>query len=377
MHARLRQPIEPTDDWQQLRLLTTSAEQLTYELIRPVVLFGQSPSERARETSAPARTLYRQAARFAQHGMASLFPAPTDPHRRVPVEIRQAICELYAEYPAFRPNEIATICHVRFGYHPDPRTVRRVLAEDSAAERTTRRYPPYRAIPDPAERRLAIICLHSEGWNKQSIAGYLETSRETVHTTLRRWVEEGVAGLDDKSRARPAGVRRVDLRTILTVRELQENPELGAFRIHAALKHLGIELSPRTCGRILEQNRALYDAPKPPHEPKIMPFQAQRRHQYWTVDIRYLDHGLDGGKVCCISVIENFSRAIFASAISRRQDLGAYLMVLYAAIHQHGAPEMLISDRGSVFLATQAPCLRRVGHHQAEDRPTPTVAVLH
>lgn len=47
MPARLRQPVEPTDDWLQLRLLTSSAEQLTYELIRPVVLFGQSPSERA------------------------------------------------------------------------------------------------------------------------------------------------------------------------------------------------------------------------------------------------------------------------------------------------------------------------------------------
>lgn len=354
MPARLRQPVEPTDDWQQLRLLTSSAEQLTYELIRPVVLFGQSPSERARETSAPARTLYRQAARFAQHGMASLFPAPAEPHRRVPAAIRQAICELKAEYPAFRPNEIATICHVRFGYHPDPRTVRRVLAEDSAAERTTRRFPPYHAIPDAAERHLAIIRLHSEGWNKQSIAGYLQTSRETVHATLRRWITEGVAGLDDKSRARPAGVRKVDLRTILTVRELQDNPELGAFRIHAALKQLGIDLSPRTCGRILAKNRALYGVPRSAREPRDMPFKAQRRHQYWTVDIRYLDHGLDDGKVYCISIIENFSRAILASAVSRKQDLGAYLMVLYAAIHQHGAPEMLISDRGSVFLAKQA-----------------------
>ena len=251
-------------------------------------------------------------------------------------------------------NEIATICEVRFGYHPDPRTVRRVLAEDSAVERTTRRYPPYHAIPDAAERRLAIIRLHSEGWNKQSIASYLETSRETVHATLRRWIAEGVAGLDDKSRARPEGVRKVDLRTILTVREFQENPELGAFRIHAALKQLGIELSPRTCGRILAQNRALYGVPRSAGEPRGMPFKAQRRQQYWTVDIRYLDHGLDDGKVYCISIIENFSRAILASAVSLKQDLAAYLMVLYAAIHQHGAPEMLISDRGSVFLAKQA-----------------------
>jgi transposase len=138
------------------------------------------------------------------------------------------------------------------------RSVKRILAEEPVSAQITRRYPPYHQISDPTERRLAIIRLHSEGWNKQSIAGYLVISRETVHVTLRRWIEEGVYGLDDKSHARKPGVRKVDLRTMAIVRELQENPELGEFRVHAALRQLGIDLSPRTCGRILALNRRLY-----------------------------------------------------------------------------------------------------------------------
>ena len=47
------------------------------------------------------------------------------------------------------------------------------------------------------------------------------------------------------------------------VRKLQENPELGEFRVHAALLQLGIKLSPRTCGRILALNRSLYGLDKP------------------------------------------------------------------------------------------------------------------
>jgi transposase InsO family protein len=85
-----------------------------------------------------------------------------------------------------------------------------------------------------------------------------------------------------------------------------------------------------------------------------MPFRASRRHQYWTVDIRYLDHNLDDERIYCISILENYSRAILASAISRKQDLTAYLMVLFAAIRQHGAPEALVSDGGGVFRAKQA-----------------------
>jgi hypothetical protein len=64
-----------------------------------------------------------------------------------------------------------------------------------------------------------------------------------------------------------------------------------------------------------------------------MPFEASRRHQYWTVDIRYPDmHRLSGGMIYVITILENFSRAILARPVSRTQDLTAYLMVLYAAI---------------------------------------------
>jgi Integrase core domain len=87
-----------------------------------------------------------------------------------------------------------------------------------------------------------------------------------------------------------------------------------------------------------------------------MPFAAQRRHQYWSVDIRYVEeHGLETGKpVYVISILENFSRAILASAISPRQDLTAYLIVLRAAVEAHGAPEVLVSDGGGVFKAKHA-----------------------
>jgi hypothetical protein len=81
-----------------------------------------------------------------------------------------------------------------------------------------------------------------------------------------------------------------------------------------------------------------------------MPFQAERLHQFWSVDIRSLDrHRLGGGMIYCISILENFSRAMLASGISRKQDTAAFFAVLYAAVRQYGAPETLVSDNGSVF----------------------------
>lgn len=353
-----RDRIAPTDDWRQLELLVRTPGQRTYELIRPVVLFGQPSVERAVETNTAARTVYRHLARFDERGLAGLEPPPRIArHHRLSAELRQAIIALKREHPPLNTHEITTICWARFGQRPSSPTVKRILAEEPPAPRTTRRFLPYHRIADPAERRLAIIRLHSEGWNKQSIAAYLETSRVTVHETLKRWIAEGVAGLDDKSSAPKQSAHKVTLRAIATIKELQANPELGEWRVHAALKRAGIALSPRTCGRILALNRKLYGlqkSPAPPTAPRPMPFAARYRQHIWSVDIRYLDHHLGDGKVYCISVLDNYSRAILASGLSRTQDLTAYLLVLYMAIRQHGAPDVLVSDSGGVFLAKQA-----------------------
>src|SRR5262249_35760918 len=144
------------------------------------------------------------------------------------------------------------------------------------------------------------------------------------------------------------------------VRQLQANPALGAFRIQAALRREGIRLSQATCGRILAENRRLYGLGKPkpaPKPPKEHPYKARYRHQIWSVDVRYIEHHQIPtlrGPFYIISVLENVSRAILASDIFQRQDLTAYLLVLHAAIQQHGSLEMLVSDSGGIFKAKQA-----------------------
>jgi len=362
MPASPRPQIPSTDDWNQLRLLIASPEQETYELLRPIVLFGQPTRERAEETGVPERTLRSKVARFAANGMRSLFAmdaAPVQDGRRLPVGIRRAIVELKAEYPLFSLREIATICQERFDRPVDHHTVKRVLASETRPIHLPRRFRRYHEIDDPVQRRKAIVDLYLDGWSARAIAGYLETSRARVSDTLRRWVAEDFAGLADRSRAPHRRAYKVDLRAMAAIRRLQANPELGEFRIHAALGQMGIHLSPRTCGRILALHRAL-GAPHPAacisHDPQPMPFAAQRRHQYWSVDVRYVeDHQLGTGKpVYAISILENFSRAFLASAISPRQDLTAYLIVLRAAIETHGAPEVLVSDSGSIFKAKHA-----------------------
>lgn len=94
MGKRRRQASEVS--WEQLELLMSSDEQRTYELIRPIVLFGQPPIERAAEANTPAHTLRRRAQRFEEQGMASLFePGVWRRRGGTPAGESVAVCRKY------------------------------------------------------------------------------------------------------------------------------------------------------------------------------------------------------------------------------------------------------------------------------------------
>jgi putative transposase len=188
MASRERALLEPTDDWEQLQFQLDWPEQTRYELIRPVVVFGAPPVERAKQTGVSASTIYRKVSRFDEAGMQSLFEAePVEDKRALPPAYRQVIVQLKAAYPPFRPNELATICETRFERRPSRATIKKILATEPPPAEVVRRFPRYAEMTDPSERRGAILRLHAEGWNNTSIAGYLGTTRRRVYETLKRW----------------------------------------------------------------------------------------------------------------------------------------------------------------------------------------------
>jgi len=361
---RKRVQREHTEDWQTIQQYTLWPEQTAYELLRPVVLFGDPATKRSEETGEPRPTLERKADAFDEQGMVSFFASrprkqPQETARSLPPDMRQLIVDLRVELPTMSLREIAEICEARFHRRPSHNSVKTVLASGPPPSIQMRRFPLFNDTPDPAQRRHNIVQLHAEGWSITSIAEYFGTTRQTVYTTLKRWVNEGVKGLDDKSRARKAP-RVVTLEIANEIRKKQENPLIGEWRMHAALLAEGIKVSPRTCGRVMAKHRALYglDKPKAPPKPKKeMPFKASRRHEYWSIDIRYIEHHQlpnIKGPVYVISILENFSRMLLASAISERQDTAAYLRVLTKALRNYGAPEAIVTDSGGVFYSKRA-----------------------
>ena len=68
MPQRKRKQREHTEDWQIIKQYTLFSEQQAYELLRPIVLFGDPTMKRAGETGEAKSTLDRRAGAFDESG---------------------------------------------------------------------------------------------------------------------------------------------------------------------------------------------------------------------------------------------------------------------------------------------------------------------
>jgi hypothetical protein len=123
---------------------------------------------------------------FEHYGMQSLFSSGEQggarEHRNsLPPEMRQLIVDLHAELPTMSWREIAEVCYIRYTRRPAHHSVKHIATTGPPPSLQARRYQPWHLIADPAERKLAVIRLHSEGWSITSIAEYLELCRHFCH----------------------------------------------------------------------------------------------------------------------------------------------------------------------------------------------------
>src|SRR5260370_41809251 len=87
-----RPRIPRTEDWQTIQQRSLWPEQVTYEMIRPVVLFSERPAERAKETGEARRSLYRKVEQCEGQRVGGLLKRPPKqrgcPHRNLPTARR-------------------------------------------------------------------------------------------------------------------------------------------------------------------------------------------------------------------------------------------------------------------------------------------------
>jgi transposase len=369
--------VESTAEFAQLQLGFMDQIQWRYEVIRPLVLFGdRTAPERAQETHTHPETVRQLRRRFRQQGMLGLLPddvevVPWERASLVPAAVRQEIDRLKALYPDFHYRELARIVFCKVGYPIDDKTVKKLWHQSPVPLQPQLELWDYHTHPDRYQARLQVIKLYYQGWEKVSISRFLKVSRPTINAWIERFEVEHFAGLMDKQRGPKEPPRKVWLPRMVQVYHLQKtHPDAGEFRIWSLLAQP--DISVRTVGRIMALNRLVYD--DIPHVPKKgikkvpgpHPYKANRPHQYWFIDGRQLDVRVDGVKWWSLVVLEGYSRTILAGALAPTEATWATLMVLYTACRRYGVPDTLISDSGGAYTSNEfeAVCARLQLSHE-------------
>jgi transposase InsO family protein/transposase len=360
--------VSAAEDFEQIRMSFIDPLQHDYEVVRPIVLFGETAAERSRQTGVDRTVVGDKARRFVTDGMMGLADGrPENAGRKghvYPEAIAGYMIYLKQLYPPIHLREIERILERKFGYRTNHHTLKAFLEPYERPIQLELDLTTFSSFADAYEARWTVVRMHSEGWNKKSIADCLKLSRSHVYTILDAFEKEGFEGLEEhRSRPPDHPDNQMSLPFFKEVLDLQrEYPRAGRFRIHGLLDQQRDEPPPseRTVGRAMAINRQFHGAPGPwksarDDQPEHvsynhLPYRPDYPYHMWFTDIRYLVQ-LDGSWVYSICVLEGYSRKLLAGMASPHQDLTAVLQILYAALSAYGCPKVIVSDNGSVFTA--------------------------
>lgn len=144
-------------------------------------------------------------------------------------------------------------------------------------------------------------------------------------------------------------------------KHIQEEPTAGVLTMQGMLLDKGI---PASCGRIrrlmrLANIKAVYprkNLSKIAKGEYVYPYllrglKITHANQVWEIDITYIP--MKNGFLYLTAIIDVYSRYIVGWGLSNSLDTESSLRVVREAIEIHGAPEILNSDQGSQFTASE------------------------
>jgi transposase InsO family protein len=174
-------------------------------------------------------------------------------------------------------------------------------------------------------------------------------SRASFYRYRRRYLEEGVDGLQPRSRrprSSPAQIEPALEARIVGFR--RRHPRWGARRIHAELERAGVEPpAVATIHRALRRNHLV--APQPPRRPKATRrFEREVANDLWQIDGTQVK--LAGGEpVWVVDCLDDHARFLLsANACESPTGEVAWSCFLQASA-AYGLPRQLLSDNHSSF----------------------------
>lgn len=225
---------------------------------------------------------------------------------------------------------------------------------------------------DAAIRQRALEWLAS-GLRRSEVAKRIGVTTESLRLWRVRAIREGTFPPPDKSTSKNppppltnpvhaptaprdpgTGLGEHEREAILEIKK--RHASMGPAQIRTQLKRFkGWRLSTRAIARVLTQAgyELVHRGSRPKGDEHPHRWEAPRRNALWQIDFAELRVGPE--RVSVLLVQDDFSRFIVGHGLLEEPSSEKTVEILKQAIHRHGKPEAVYTDRGGAFLAWRNP----------------------
>ncbi len=197
------------------------------------------------------------------------------------------------------------------------------------------------------QRYRAVLEVLEEGAPVIAVARRYGVARQTVHEWLRRYADEGLGGLADRS-ARPLScphqMAAVTEARIVTLR--REHPGWGPSRIRWQLEREGVVPLPGRSAvyRALLRHGLVEGRKRRRRREDYRRWERSRAMQLWQVDVMGRVFLAGGCEVKVVTGIDDHSRFIVSAKLVARATARPVCQALTEALGRHGIPDQILTD---------------------------------
>ncbi len=206
------------------------------------------------------------------------------------------------------------------------------------------------------EQRYQAVLAVLAGDPVTEVAAKVGVSRQSLHVWLRRYADEGLAGLQDRSRRPDGCAHQASPQVEALVCELRRHhPKWGSRRIAFELGRNGCPgdavPSRMTVYRILIRHGLMTPAQRRRGRKDYIRWERDRPMELWQMDIVGGLFLPDGTEAKVVTGVDDHSRYCVIASVVRRATGRAVCLAFAAALHEFGVPEEVLTDNGKQFTA--------------------------
>lgn len=210
----------------------------------------------------------------------------------------------------------------------------------------------------PVDERRRMVELWESGMTPTELAARFGVSRQTIHTFIKRWIDEGPVGLGNRSRRPYRSPTRTSLEVehaLLTLKD--RHPHYGPDKLVVMLANQGIVLPAPTARDVLRRHGRV-DARRartPAWSTTLKPVVEVPGSGFgMTTDYKGQFRLGDCSYCYPLTIAEPFSRFVFSVKGMNRNSGSQAITEFERVFREWGVPEWILSDRGAPFCVSQS-----------------------